>query len=324
MSEPGSATETEEKPVDGKYGQPLRSRLQKDQILTKESTKGNKNLDIGATISESQPSHPYAGTSNSGLRQAQAPVKTVMLNTRLRYGRISNRRDDILYWEPGWVIPDYIEKDLFRKHSKTSDAELVILSDEKDMLICQVNEKKSSSHQIQPEGFQHPHLAPGEMIKLKTRMYCGHISFDAKDVEIFAKSWRVPEELSSTLLKEYWTTPNANLLIVSDSKGNVREKAWRRDEKPNVEPREIQLAMKRLQQQVDNKIRVLSEKRKANEENRQHEEHLREMQRTELEEEKRRQENLKRLQLEAELCRRRDELFNYRFREKTRLDWSTN
>ncbi|XP_078380087.1 uncharacterized protein LOC144663028 [Oculina patagonica] len=222
MSEPGSATETEEKPVDGKYGQPLRSRLQKDQILTKESTKGNKNLDIGATISESQPSHPYAGTSNSGLRQAQAPVKTVMLNTRLRYGRISNRRDDILYWEPGWVIPDYIEKDLFRKHSKTSDAELVILSDEKDMLICQVNEKKSSSHQIQPEGFQHPHLAPGEMIKLKTRMYCGHISFDAKDVEIFAKSWRVPEELSSTLLKEYWTTPNANLLIVSDSKGNVR------------------------------------------------------------------------------------------------------
>ncbi len=99
-----------------------------------------------------------------------------------------------------------------------------------------------------------------------------------------------------------------------------REKAWRRDEKPNVEPWERQLAIKRLQQQVDDKIRILSEKRKADAENRQHEEHLRAMQRTELEEEKRRQENLKRLQSEAEICRRRDELFNYRFGEKTKLD----
>ena len=76
-----------------------------------------------------------------------------------------------------------------------------------------------------------------------------------------------------------------------------------------------------MQQQIEEEIRKLSEKRKADEEKRQHEENLTKMQReVEFKEVNRRKENLKRLQLEADLCRRRDELFNYRFGEKTRFD----
>ncbi len=166
-----------------------------------------------------QPSYTHAETSVD-LRPALAPAKTVMLNTRLRNGRISNRPEDIVYWKPGWVVPDEIEKDLFRKHSKKSDVELVILLDEKSTLICQVNEKKSS--QNQPERQQHPELAPGETIKLKTRMYSGRISFDAKDLEVFDNTRRVPDEVTSRLFSEYRSTPKADLLIVSDSKDNMR------------------------------------------------------------------------------------------------------
>ena len=79
--------------------------------------------------------------------------------------------------------------------------------------------------------------------------------------------------------------------------------------------------LKQLQEQFEEEIDVISQNRKADEEKRQWEENQKELQRErELGEVKRRQENLKRLQLDAELCRRRDELFNYRFGEKFRLD----
>ena len=169
-------------------------------------------------IVTNQPSYP-AGASHLG--PALAPTKTVMLNTRLRNGRISNQPEDVVYWKPGWVVPDKIAESLYRKHSKTLDADLVILSDEKGCLICQVSEKKSS-HQIQPEGHKQLNLAPDEVIKLKTRMYNGLISYDVKHVEISDKTWRVPKEIADGLKRDYRTTPQAELFIVCDSKGNLR------------------------------------------------------------------------------------------------------
>ena len=75
------------------------------------------------------------------------------------------------------------------------------------------------------------------------------------------------------------------------------------------------------QQSIEDELRILSEKRKEDEKKRQHEEFLKERQtEREREEVNRRQKTLKRLQLEADLCRRRDELFNYRLGDKTRLD----
>ena len=200
ITQPGSATETEGKPVDGKPGQSSRSPLQEEQSVTEQG-------------------HRYCGPSY--LEHSFVPEKTVMLNTRLRYGKISCRPEDVVYWKPGWVVPDYIAESLFRQHSKTSDAELVIQSDEKGGLIYQVSKKKSS-HQIQPEELQDLDLAPDQVIKLKTRIYSGVISYNEKDVEIFDKTWQVPKEVANTLQSEYRTTPVARLTIVSDPKGNLR------------------------------------------------------------------------------------------------------
>ena len=162
-------------------------------------------------IVTNQPSY-HAGASHLG--STLAPAKTVMLNTRLRNGRISSRREDVVYWKPGWVVPDYIAEDLSRQHSKKAEADLVVLLDERGQLVCQVNEKKSSN--------QHPYIAPGEVIKLKTRMYSGRISFKDKDVEIIDHSWQVPQEIVDGLKTEHRATPTAKLLIVSDSKDNFR------------------------------------------------------------------------------------------------------
>ena len=200
MTQPGSATETEGKPVDGKpaAGQSSRRPLQEGQSVTEQG-------------------HRYCGPSY--LKHSLAPEKTVMLNTRLRYGKISSRPEDVVYWKPGWVVPDYIAESLFRQHSKTSDAELVIQSDEKGGLIYQVSKKKSS-HQIQPEELQDLDLAPDQVIKLKTRIYSGVISYNEKDVEIFDKTWQVPKEVANTLQSGYRTTPVARLTIVSNPKDN--------------------------------------------------------------------------------------------------------
>lgn len=113
-----------------------------------------------------------------------------------------------------------------------------------------------------------------------------------------------------------------------------RDKVWRENEKPNpwksaknMESESVETSVKRqldnerLQQKIEDELLTLSKKRKEDEKKRHDEEFLNERW-TEREREavKRRQENLKRLQLEVDLCRRRDELFNYRLGDKTRLD----
>ena len=72
-----------------------------------------------------------------------------MLLTRLRNGIISNRKEDVQYQKPDFTVPDYMKSHLLHKHSKTSDAELVILKNEKDKFVCQVTEKKDKGwHQF--------------------------------------------------------------------------------------------------------------------------------------------------------------------------------
>ena len=219
ISQPGSVTETEGKQVDGKSGQPFINPLpEEDQPINEQRQEGNMGLDISASIPASQPSS-HAGTSelspasSSETKDAPAlaPAQTVLLNTRLRYGTISNRPEDIVYWKPDWLVPDYITESLLRQHSNVSVADLVILSGEKGELKCQVH-----------QGHQLSDLAAGEIIKLKTCMYCGQISYESKDVEIFDKTFRVPDEVANILKRDYRMTPLAKLLVVSDSKDNLR------------------------------------------------------------------------------------------------------
>jgi len=163
---------------------------------------------------ESDLLHPH--TESNDYIRVLPPNKTIMVQTRLYYGRISNRPEDIEYWKPGFVIPDNIKRDLFGRHSKQSDAYLLIFSDERGRLTCQATEKKGKEWQ------QILDLHPDETIKLQTRLKSGAISFEGKDRVLYSPGFRLPPVLVCKLKKEFWATRNAELFVISDSKGNIR------------------------------------------------------------------------------------------------------
>ena len=163
---------------------------------------------------ESDLLHPH--TESNDYICVLPPNKTIMVQTRLYYGRISNRPEDIEYWKPGFVIPDNMERDLFGRHSKQSDAYLLIFSDERGRLTCQATEKKGKEWQ------QTLDLHSDETIKLQTRLKSGAISFEGKDRVLYSPGFRLPPVLVCKLKKEFWATRNAELFVISDSKGNIR------------------------------------------------------------------------------------------------------
>ena len=60
--------------------------------------------------------------------------ETLMLKTRIRYGKISFEPKDVEFTYPGWMIPQHLEREQFATH----DGELFVISDEKGNLRCTV------------------------------------------------------------------------------------------------------------------------------------------------------------------------------------------
>jgi len=164
---------------------------------------------------ESDLLHPH--TESNDYIRVLPPNKIIMIQTRLYYGRISYRPEDVEYWKPGFVIPDIMERDLSCRHSKKSDAYLLIfLEFGRGSLTCQVAAKKGKEWQ------QILELHPDETIKLQTRLRSGRISFEPTDIVFCFADFRVPLVLVRKLKEEFRATPTAELFVISDSKGNCR------------------------------------------------------------------------------------------------------
>ena len=161
-------------------------------------------------IAEGQPSN---GSCNH--KRILPPVKPVMVQTHLRNGRISNRPEDIEYWKPSFVVPDEIARILFQRYSKTSDLYLLIYENENGHLMWRADKKKGKEWQ------QILQLGLDEFIVLQTRIRHGRISFERKDV-LITTNLQIPNEIVYMLKRDFWSTPNAELLILSDAKGNLR------------------------------------------------------------------------------------------------------
>ena len=89
---------------------------------------------------ENQPFHPTT-TGRFDFKVVLPPAETVMLMTHLREGRISNAVEDVEYRKPGFVVPDEMARYLFNEWSKESDAELVVIKNERDQLSYRVTGK---------------------------------------------------------------------------------------------------------------------------------------------------------------------------------------
>ena len=144
--------------------------------------------------------------------------KTVLVLTRIRNGIISdqiNPPDDVQYWKPGFVVPPEIKASL-KKNAQASNRELFILMTEDGTLESQVNEKDEKDWQ------NFILLRLDETIVLQTQLRHGQISFEDKHVVIKKENLRIPQDLITNVDQKYKETPSADLLIASDSKGNLR------------------------------------------------------------------------------------------------------
>ena len=60
---------------------------------------------------------------------SNAANATVMLETRVRYGDVSLKKNDLKFIYPGWYIPRYLNDSLKHKYHATPDAKLYVISD---------------------------------------------------------------------------------------------------------------------------------------------------------------------------------------------------
>jgi len=89
------------------------------------------------------PQHQLPAAPNYGGLQLDVN-ETLMLKTRIRYGKISFEPENVEFTYPGWTIPQYLEESLKREQFATNDGELFVISDEKGNLRSTVRIGKTS------------------------------------------------------------------------------------------------------------------------------------------------------------------------------------
>ena len=169
----------------------------------------------GQNVHESQQPMPRQPTGTSCSTES-VPRKRgfVMLKTGLFKGRISFDQGHVEIFYPGFTVPDYIRQSLYENYSNTPQAVVQIKSDKSGQLWWIVDEK----------GKQSVNLAKNETVVLKTCVRFGQISMQDDDLEFLYPQWKAPNFIVERLKLEYWATPVVELYVISDEKGNVREK----------------------------------------------------------------------------------------------------
>ena len=148
------------------------------------------------------------------------PVNTkrgpVVLKTKLRKGRISYQPGDVQVWYPGFEVPDHIIHILRQNYCHIPEAvvKIVIINGE---LKWSVDSKSKESRE--DKGIQ---IAANEAVMLHTRVRYGQVSLEKGDLEFISPGWRAPQFIIQTLQREYRSTPNGELFVISDQQGNLR------------------------------------------------------------------------------------------------------
>ena len=142
----------------------------------------------------------------------------VMLKSRLSYGRVSNKQGDIKTLQHGFKVPDLINDFLLENYGNISEAEVRILSinGDENQLRCSVDLK--SKKLPKDEGSK---IALNEVLKLKTRLRYGKVSYEKDDLEFNSPDFEISQYFEECLERKYWAVPNCELCLVIDTKGNL-------------------------------------------------------------------------------------------------------
>lgn len=185
------------------------SRDSRDHVM-KTSVKANRRRDEQPQRAVAiQPSYPLDVTE-----------ERVMLKSRLCNGRVSYQPGDIEILHPGFEVPDLIKDFLLENYGSISEAEVRIVSvngDENQLRVqCSVDPK--SNELPKDEGSQ---ITSNEILKLKTRLRYGKVSFEKEDVEFISPDFEISQYFIECLEREYWSVPNCELCLIIDTKGNL-------------------------------------------------------------------------------------------------------
>lgn len=75
-----------------------------------------------------------ATPESTSIAKGMAVNETLVLETRIRYGSVSMKEDDLHFIYPDWKVPEYLRKSLRRDYWATPNAKLYVISDEKGEL----------------------------------------------------------------------------------------------------------------------------------------------------------------------------------------------
>ena len=193
-------------------------------------------LQYGRNVHQSQRTMPNQPTASSSSGTGYVPPRgeLLMLKARLLSGRISYQRGHVEIVQPGFVVPDYITETLRETHLNTPEAVVKIMRDKSGRLRCSVEPKsKSKTSQEQhsqsaTEDEESLFLAKNETVMLHTRVRYGQISFEQGALEFIYPEWKTPNCIVQCLKDEFWATPDGELFVISDEKGNLRLKVLTR------------------------------------------------------------------------------------------------
>ena len=181
--------------------------------------------------------------AEQGIVAVQEPASSPALQSYTRHARSIERSNTILDWRklqhgrisvnkckleqpmpffmPGFVcarkerterqIPDEIEQDLLRQFCAAPEVEVKIVSNQ-GVLKWFVEENSREAKET----------AETESLMLKTRVRHGQVSMEEGDLLFKYPNWIVPECILQKIERDHRNTPNGELNVISDEKGNLR------------------------------------------------------------------------------------------------------
>ena len=148
-----------------------------------------------------------------------ATGEPVLLRSILRYGRISFEPRDLQLWDPTFIVPESINKDLIQRYQHIPEIGVRIVQTPDGQLQWSVDPKLIEVSKTRYKGIE---ITAKETLVLKTRIFEGLVSFQENDVDFKYGSFRITQEIISKLKEEHYTTPCGVLYIISGEKGNMR------------------------------------------------------------------------------------------------------
>jgi len=141
-----------------------------------------------------------------------AANEVVVLQSKLRFGKISRQPGDVEIWRPGFDVPERIAQNLMENYRNISEAGVKIVSDPRD---------KSVRWSVWGEGAD---IATNEVVVLQSRVRYGDVSFEESDLFFLYPGWKIPQYIIESIKRDHRETRRGELYIISDERGNLRYK----------------------------------------------------------------------------------------------------